>query len=214
MKSVYKQPFAVDEKLSKLDLTQDILWEAVREGHTLTLNMTENDPPASRGISVWGKVTRRLREELIPQGWIRIDQQRYSTAVHKSGRWGIAVSAGDRRTGLEDETPASSAEKGTSMRLAVSANQAHFSHIDPAWDALSGQVGATWVLLYYIDKDTYVVRAELSLPIAISDGHITEWSQRYILTPPADLSSVGPDVSPLEPDIADDEIDVPVEIKN
>ena len=218
MKGVYKQPFDVDEKLSKLGSTQDILWAAVREGHTLALNMTENDPPASRGIAVWGKVTRRLREKLGPLGWVRSDQQRYSTTVHRKGNWGIAVSAGNWCTGLEDQTPATSAEKGTSMKSAVGANQAHFSHIDPAWDTFivetnSGQVNATWVLLYYIDKDTYEVRAELSLPIAVSDGHITQWSQRYILTPPEDLSDVGPPVFPLEPDFADDEIDIPVEIK-
>ena len=213
MEGVYQELFVVNEKLSKLDLTQDILWEAVREGYALALNMTENDPPASKGISVWGKVTRRLRELLIPLGWIRRDQQRYSTTVHRSRKWAITVSAGDRRTGLKGQTPATSAEKGTSMKYAVGANQSHFSRIDPTWTELRGQVSATWVLLYYIDKNTDEVRAELSLPITVLDGRITDWAQRYILTPPSDLSGVDRTVLPLDPG-DDDEIDVPVEIRN
>ena len=211
--AVYTDPFEVNERLYSIDLDPDILWEAVREGNGLALNMTENDPPASRGISIWGKVTRRLREILMPRGWVRSDQQRYSTTVHQSRKWGIAVSAGDWRTGLDNHTPATSAEKGTSMKSAVGANQTHFSHIDPEWTTLSGQISATWVLLYYIDKNTGEVRAELSLPILVSDGRITDWAERLILTPPADLSGVGPTVLPISQFPEGDDIDIPVRIR-
>ena len=212
---VYLESFDVAERLYKLELHQDILWEAIREGHSLAQNMTENDPPASRGIAVWGKVMRRMREILIPMGWVRSDQQRYSTTVHRSGIWSVAVSAGDWRTGLPDYTPATSAEKGSSMKDAIKTNQTEFSQIDPAWAEISrkGRVSATWVLLYFINKITGDVRAELSLPIELSDGHITGWAKRIILTPPADLSGVGPAVLPLDEDSEGEDIDVPVGVR-
>ena len=62
-------------------------------------------------------------------------------------------------------------------------HQAHFSRVDSNW----GSPPLTYFLLHHIaDVDTGEMRAELSLATGRSEGSITEWHERIVLSPPRD----------------------------
>ncbi len=210
---IIHRPVEVDDRLSSLGLSQAILREAVIFGRSYAWDMTENDPPSSKGMVVWGKTTRKLRELLKPYEWRPENHESYSTTVHPSGRWAIAVAAGDWRTGLENETPETRSKKGAATKTAIAHNQMRFGQFDPAWDdAKSGK--DTWLLLHYFDFQSGETRAELSLPQGMSIAeHVSAWRKRLILSWP-DSYAVEPhvlpnDISPFGDDLTD-EVDVPV----
>ena len=210
---ILHRPVEVDDRLSSLGLSQGILREPVVFGRGYARDMTENDPPSSKGMVVWGKTTRRLRELLKPHRWRPENQESYSTTVHPTGRWAVAVAAGDWRTGLEDETPETRSKKGTATKTAIVQNQLRFTQIDPTWDDVVGGRD-TWILLHYSNLQSGVTRAELSLPWGMSEaGHVSAWRERLILSWPeaqAIESHVSPrDVSPFDDELTD-EVDIPV----
>ena len=210
---ILHRPVEVDDRLYSLALSQEILRETIIFGRSYAWDMTENDPPSSKGMVVWGKTTRKLRELLKPYEWRPENHDSYSTTVHPSGRWAIAVAAGDWRTGLEDETPETRSKKGAATKTAIAQNQMRFVQIDPAFDDVeSGR--DTWILLHYFDFQSGETRAELSLPQGMStDEHVSAWRERIILSWPD--SHIGEphvlphDVSPFDHDLTD-VVDVPV----
>lgn len=206
---VYSKPVDVADRLSYLDLALDVLWEAVMFGQGYAAECTSHDPPATRGFITWGKTNRMLRDLLVTKGWFQANAQNYATTVHKSGRWAIAVASGDSRTG-SDKSPSTRTEKGPATVQVIAVNQLSFASVpgsDPAWE-----LRRTWLLLYYLEDESDEVRAELSLPAAITpEGHITGWQERIILPLPSDGTIVDR-VTRLDGDPEDDgEINVPVE---
>ena len=207
---VYWKPVDVADRLSYLDLTPDVLWDAVLYGQGYAAECTLNDPPSTRGFITWGKTNRMLRDLLIPKGWSQANAQNYATTVHPSGSSAIAVASGDSYTGIPDKRPSTRTDKGPATEQAIAVNQLSFASIPgsgPEWEQRQ-----TWLLLHYLDEESDEVRAELSLPTAISpEGRVGEWQERIILPPPSD-GTVGRGATLVDDTPGDSgEIDVPVE---
>ena len=209
--AVHDQRPEADERLADFDLTQDILWEAILFGYEYAVDMTENDPPTSKGITVWGKTTRRFRDLVKPRGWYPVNEESYATTVHPKGNLALTVAAGDWRTGLRDESPETRAKKGPATRSAIRQNQLRFSQIDPKWEVII-RGRETWILLYHFGSESQEFRAELSLPIEMGfNGHVSAWQERILLAPPGRTPAVRPAGASLdEPRPELDDIHVPV----
>ncbi len=82
--------------------------------------------------------------------------------------------------------------------------QGHFGLLEEDWKI--PELLTTYFLLHRIDVGFGDIHAELSLPIASSDGFITKWHERIILTPQEDQDSI------WEKDVGPDP-DFPVEMK-
>ena len=205
--TVYSQLMEAEEKLDSLDLDSLTLLQAISFGQTYVAEATPNDPPSSVGITAWGKTVRRLRELLIPRGWMGENHQNYALTVHSSGRWAVAVAAGDEQTGLNGpDGPKTRSPKGiwTSRTVRSNRRQLSFAHLSPEWATTTRQ---TWILLYYSGETSDGLRAELSLPVGMDeDGYVDEWRQRIILPRTGEL-----DVGSRTDDL-DGEVDVPVRI--
>jgi len=176
-------------RLQELDLTPEVLQEAVKFGVQHIAECTNHDPPSTLGMIGWGKMTRAIRDALVPAGWKVDNARNYATTIHPGGRLAIAVSAGDSGTGDQERTPTTRTDKGPATRDAVLMNirQGSFADIAPDFNGPDFvAVKQTWLLLHYVDDEAGETRMELSLPDGMdADGYVVTWRERIVLAPQA-----------------------------
>lgn len=185
---IYAKPPDRATRLFGLDVHEDVLRDAVQFGVGHVLECTFHDPASLSGILGWGKITRGLRDRLVPLGWTPERARNYETTVHPDGGWAIVVAGGDPFTGQPDRSPTTRSEKGPATKDAVSENQRSFADIDPSFprpDVVKIAVARrTWFLLYFADTDQEEIRSELSLPEQMThDNYVMTWRERIILEP-------------------------------
>ena len=211
---IHAQIWDVQNRLAGFGLSVEILQEAVQAGHLGFTSCTELDSPIARGITAWNSTLRRLREMLIPTGWKWDNAQNFSHTFSTESKINILVATGDKGTGLVDWHPRTKSPKGRLTELAISHNiqlafEGFISKEESERRSLS-VYGTTWIFLTYITATK--VRAELSLPSSIEDGHISAWKERIILpqieVAPESLKINSPDNDPGP------EFDVPVRLKS
>jgi hypothetical protein len=214
---VVGEPSEVERRLWELGLDVGVLHQALRAGLAERNACTPNDPPGFGGIVAWGRTVRRLRELLIPRGWLRTNLRRLAAVANPDGAVAIAVSTGDEHTGIDDPdvAPHTRYAKGPAWVAAVEDNcgQLDFPPIpgmvaeDPD-DILSDEEAerlnrVTWVLMFYVDAGE--TRCELSLPRNLGpDSKLDTWAERIILPP------LPNDPEPVEETVPLTLIDVPV----
>ena len=213
--SIFWGPAEVEDRLYQLDLTQTSLWESVKYGQAFAAECTIHDPSVGKSVIAWTKVTRRLRDFLVPKGWLKENPNNYEMTVHPDRRLGIVASAGDSNTGIQDRTPMTRVQKGVMTKRIINDNQPSFSDVsfDPKWRKPT-EKRKTWILLFHIyGRNSDKVRAELSLPVATNlDGRVSVWEERIILSDPDDRFQIETSHPEFDPTV-DDLIDVPVKPK-
>ena len=209
---VHVRPADVITRLSELNLKPEDLRDAIRFGATYAAECTRHDPSSLRGILLWGKTTRGLRDILIPAGWDVRDNQNLPLTVDRTGMQAIAVVSGNEFTGIPDETPATRYDRGRATRQVVSSNQLSFSTWSADWAKQEAAATLrTWFLLHRWDDFADEIRVELSLPAKMTpDGFVNQWKERIILGAigcgPILAHSVPDDTIPPDADV----IDIPV----
>lgn len=199
---VYVEPRAVDERLAQMELTEEVLVEALRLAHVHTARLTENHPRIYPGLVMWAEVVAALRNLLRPMGWHRPDSSVYELVINGDDTIGIVVASGDEGTGVETGHPSNKSPKGRYTVKAVDANRQAdmFAAMLPTQPA--SPEFDTWVLLHHFDPRRKERRIELSRPSDMdSDGKIIEWSERIILTPLSFDDDFGDIILPDTPDI-------------
>lgn len=206
---ISKSQIEVENRLAQLGLTQAMLLRAVWQGQLAFASCTPNHPPLVRGVWAWGETVRGLREELIPHGWERTDQNNYSLVISPDGSVAIAVATGDESTGLAFGTPCTKSKKGPNTASAVTENQEQlllqFPDLEPeAIDSMVGDSTLTYILLIHRNQDK--VRSELSLPTSLGpDGRVNSWSERILLE---DIDLNGAPFDPASIDIPDIDVQI------
>lgn len=185
-----------------LTLPEDQLVEVIQASVIAYGGCTDNDPPAARGWDSWRWGVRRLREVLVPEGWIKDDTGGLSTVVNHKRRIRIACVRTDDATGIPGERdPQNRSPKGALNERATTVNQLSLSGADE-WPKPEGQVDEyeTRYLCIYIEGD--VVRAEFSRFDGFEDGHLTDCYERIMLLGVGDWEPLDfSDDSDLEPDL-------------
>ena len=155
--------------LALLGLDNGVLMDSVRTGVARAQDVTAFHPVTARGYTQWSETVAYLRQELVGRQWAQGDPQNSPRVFSPDGKTSIMVVGGNADTGVSvEKDPRTARRRGPATRAAVP---------------------LTWVLLYHWSKDEPTVRAELSLPAAVTDdGDISRWSHR-ILLPPQDLTS-------------------------
>ena len=203
---IYFEHQRVEARLAQLDLTAEVLIEAVQAGYDSLADWTELDPPSAKGILVWRGIVRALRSQLMPWGWGISNDGSYTVTVHPDGRLCIAVAAGDGRTGnREHPTPRTESAKGPNTVQRVAWNQLNLPGF--AVQETPNRTGVpTWILLHHYDASTGEIRIEFSFPSGMDkDNHINRWRERLILSGWGSKSTAT---------TISDAIDVPVEPKD
>lgn len=170
--------------LRVLGLSEGVLREAAMQGYLARTNCTANHPPMYPSFVAWGEAVRALREQLLPLGWTRRDENNYPRTVHPGGRIAIAIAAGNEATGMPNESPTTSSAKGPSTVAAVELNRLQYClpFLEPELRTADDDEShlTTWLLLIHHAAEE--IRSELSLPFEIgADGRINGWRERIIL---------------------------------
>jgi hypothetical protein len=207
MTQVRSEATEIVSRLAALGLNESELAQAVMRGILARSEATPNHPPLYAGFVTWGITVCALRELLLPKGWERNDEGNYSTVVHPSHTFAIAVATGDENTGNPNANPMTKSPKGPSTRSAVAVNL-NQSLLFPDLPALADDEDEnrlTWILL--ISHVNGKVKSELSLPINC-EGKVDGWRERIMLRdidldPTQSIS-----IDPVMPNLPDIDIDV------
>jgi hypothetical protein len=205
---IHSTPDEVEKRLASLGLAEQDLVEAVRIGDMEASWCTENDPRVLRGFTRWGKTFRGLADRLVVKGWAHTERRSLPVMVNAAETIGVTVSSGDDHTGKAEPTmPKTRNPKGLITKQIVYENQPQLPGIANAVTRIRRDRNGlqTWFLLYHFDRDSYQIRAELSLAASMGDnGYVAEWFERIVLTPsdPVELAL------PLGEDEDEDEISI------
>ncbi|MHB1894853.1 MAG: hypothetical protein ACYCTZ_15425 [Candidatus Dormibacteria bacterium] len=150
-------PAEAQHQLAALDLDADTLLGAVDDGVRAASLCTAFDPPLTGPVLAWSRITRGLRERLVPRGWRADDSGNYSVVVDAHDEVAIVVASGSADTGKESGRPTTKSPKGPATRRAVDRNslQTRFAEFEASFRAVEGiKPRQTWVLLFRIDRET------------------------------------------------------------
>jgi hypothetical protein len=205
---VHTSTIDVVNALAQLGLTPDILIESIRRGEIGRDSCTKNDPPNAPGFYAWAGTVRALRDILMPQKWMRNDEDCYPRVINADKTIAITVVTGDDGTGKSSANPKTKYPKGAATQAAISCNQQslRFEEFPPIEDEAdeTAETWITWMLLRKRTGDS--VFAELSLPSSMTkDGQVESWQTRIILDP----ILIDPNIE-VEDDSSEPPIDVPV----
>jgi len=190
-------------RLDALGLREDQLHDAVEWAYrNHVAEVTEDEPPNSLGMTMYLKLTGRVRSVLKVLGWERDNGRNLCRTVHPAGIMSIVVAGGDHNTGREGEripSPCTVSPKGKAAGDIV--NSERLFDITEYPITIKRANGANlYYLLVYVDRELREVRSELSLAYAVGPrGFVNEWAERIMLRtiPFGDADAVGADLPPI-----------------
>jgi hypothetical protein len=206
--TMFSKPEESRDRLAELGLDAVIFAQAVQRGQAIAAGYTPNHPAICRGISQWGEVVAAIRDQLLPRGWTRMDDDNFALTVNPTRTIAISVSTGDEFTGIAEATPSTSSTKGPRTASAVVVNALQlslFGNVPLKPEELKSSNGVmTWILLFHRDVRAQETRCELSRPVKMdSDGHVVIWVERIIFPalPFGTDGVLSPADVPLSPEI-------------
>jgi hypothetical protein len=182
--TVYDEGHAAD-RLADLGLKPEILDLALRGADAEARTYTALDPPNMQGMARFSRTVRLLREQLVPLGWSFDNPRNLARTIDPERRVAIIATLGDPGTGDPAAIPSTKYEKGLATAEAINRNFLQLTLPIDLGDELpfdNDDEGTTTCVLLYHVTDTEI-RAELSLPDSMVDGHIDTWLERIILPP-------------------------------
>jgi hypothetical protein len=202
---VYRKPSEVTDTLAGLDLSFEILRDAMLAGETARDSCSANDPRNAPGFDAWARTVRSLRGQLVTHGWTPDDEDGLPSIISPAGDVAIVVATGDQATGKADDWPKTKYRNGPARIVVVERNRNQLHLFDPRQkEKVKVPKLKTYFLLRCRIED--MVYSELSIPASIGDdGRVDEWIERVILEP----FSVNPESGPSSSDQGD-EIEVNV----
>jgi len=171
-------------RLSQLGVELERLGAALDAGDVAARQADRFSPVNGAGTLRWMETVRMLRQGLAVDGWSPNDDRNSPRTIDPSGTRAVIPVSGTADTGLVDGTPKTANPRGKASSRAVQINgQLEFSVTALLADMAAEKAGTieTWFLLYCRAQNDEL-RAELSLPVRISEkGVIDAWRERILL---------------------------------
>lgn len=175
---------AVDRRLAQLGVARERLGDALDAGDVAARQADRFSPVTAAGTLRWHETVRMLRQGLVADGWELSDTRGSPRAISPTGNIAVVPVSGTADTGRADGAPRTARPRGPASSRAVQINgQLEFdlAALLPDMAAETTDTVQTWFLLYYRTQGDRL-RAELSLPIRISDeGVVDRWHERIVL---------------------------------
>lgn len=179
---IIEEPDDVEAFLAaRIAVSATVLHTAVEHGVADASLVTDHAAAASHGWRMYDGTLTSLRDQLAPQGWLPLRPGGLEAATRKDKLIQITPSMGTEGTGLRSGHPTCKHERGAATAVAVDDNQTSLADLAP--DDLGWKRMQTWWLLYnlVVRGEDKLVRTELSLPLQVKHGRITEWGYRILL---------------------------------
>jgi hypothetical protein len=174
----------VASQLAALDLTEELLADALRFAYGEGERCTGNDVNMAGGIDIWGKPLRYLRDQR-PE-WPQSRQPDLEGIIHPSRAFRITSARGNWATGDPEWMPSTETPKGRLTLEAIQGNGQMALDVVGVTQ-LPAPVMKTYYLLHHLDKTKEEIRCELSIPTHMKigpkakKGRIDEFGPRLIL---------------------------------
>lgn len=178
---------AARARLAELGLVLDVLEAALDSGDVAARQADEFSPVTAAGTYRWMETVHGLREGLASHGWTCSDDRNSPRVIDPTGRVAVLAARGTPDTGLVDGDPKTARPRGGASIRAVQINgQLAFDVVVAQLADLAAERARgvnTWFLLYF-RSESDELRAEVSLPVRISDtGFVEKWAERILLEP-------------------------------
>lgn len=209
----HRDPARYRKRLTELDLSIDLLGEALDRAAADVRSCTTYDAPAAPGFLFWSRVNRYLAESLTPRRWKHTSRDSILRVFHPTGSHAITAISGEGKIGNLRAKVRSKNPKGEAMARLVERNGqlAFYTRDEVIYGTELDQV-PTWFLLYARTKSS--IKAELSLPVKMTGKYVDEWHERI----PLDLPDIGDPGSKIhildEPPPGNDSPEVVVEVRD
>jgi len=177
----------VMSRLHQLRLPKDILQDVLDAAAGERANVNSSDPCGTAGLEMRRWTTRFLRtdQRVRELGWKVCRHRQIEGIRNDELKMKVAFMNTDKRTGMPQKSPASVSERGTIAELLInqnkSAGQTEMFDLPPL-DPL--QKYDFWYLCAFVNENQFA--AELSRPIEITKGLVTDYSERIIIWQPGD----------------------------
>ena len=175
---------AAVRRLLELGIGLDRLDAGLDAGDVAARQADLFSPVTAAGTLRWMETVRMLRQGLAADGWVTNDDRNSPRAINPAGTLAVIPVSGTADTGVADGAPRTANPRGRASSRAVQINgQLEFSITALLADMAGEKTDAiaTWFLLYYRDQNDEL-RAELSLPVRISEkGVVDAWRERIML---------------------------------
>ncbi|KAB2738524.1 hypothetical protein F9K90_07535 [Brucella anthropi] len=177
----------VDNILIHMGLTRDDLIRSVRYAESERALCTDNDPVGFANMTVYARAGRKLREILVPRGWIKDDTNNQCAVKNPKTKVRIVPCNFDDGAGNRLQTPANKSPKGeVSRRKSMCNRTAWIPGLAPIEEPVDVDGYATWVLGMRIEDDLPTA-AELALPVDFDGRYFTQFGKRIILLDGTDV---------------------------
>lgn len=191
-------------RLAELGVDPKHLETALIAGDAAARQADSFAPVTASGTYRWMSTVQVLRSSLAADGWAVTNVRNSARSVSPAGDTAIVAVRGNVDTGVVEGSPRTANPRGKATAMAVHINGGQ----ELALPLLMADAGSaedtevrTWFLLYYPTDDGQV-RAELSLPVEISEkGMVERWTERLVLAP---VDFGARDVVPLDAGDSDD----------
>jgi hypothetical protein len=166
---------------ARIGASAAVLQTAVEHGAADASLVTTHSAAASYGWRMYDGTLTSLRDQLVSFGWSPSRPGGLEVVMRNDKLVQITPAMGTDGTALRGGHPTCKHDRGASTEAAVGDNQASFADLAP--DDIGWTSTQTWWLLYNVvvrGEDRFV-RSELSLPLQVKNGRITEWGCRVLL---------------------------------
>ena len=171
---------AADARLAEIGLSAEIITKSVIYGQMQRDGCSALDPPTYPGTTGWAATVRQFRDCVIPLlGWKISNTANFCTTISPDGEWAVAISTGNKATGVESGDSNFKNRGGPLRQRAIERNQRSlFEELEREIPSLI--LSKTWVL--FIARKGDYVACELKLPLVLDgDGRVEAWAERIMI---------------------------------
>lgn len=172
-------------EIEDLDVSVEQVHRAMFRAVTDSQLCTEDDAPTAKGLLMWTRSNRYIREELVPEGWTRVQAHLILRTVHPTGRFCISAVSGSGHVGSNNRGAQVQAKnpKGSQVKKLIEATTPMIFG-DPRVDVITPEPPdiaklPTCFLLYKPVKNG--VEMEVSYPKEMEGNYLDRWHWRIPL---------------------------------
>ena len=180
---VVSDPIEVAVRIAAMDLTIEVLHNALLAANLAASACSELDPAWYEGSTFNAVATRTMREQLIPRGWFPNRDKGVDSVVSPDSMYCIIVTTGDDAVGDPERPTSTKYTRGPAVQALALNNLELFPLEVVEVPSRKGDITPdTKAWFFLIRRDENGLHGEFNRPLKFgADGRVSEWEVRLIL---------------------------------